>query len=253
MAQTKHERLVTLTVWLVLVSGGAPALAQGDSTEEPQATSDQSQAERLAAERREKAQNLTQARVSSGEARMRGIEKSRFPFSIFQQGFHGFRPVMGGMPSGSGFVVGGGYVHGLESEVFTVSADAGYSTRDPARPQIFLTNQSFNPGYSGIIRDDPGMRLARGQQLILRCGGTDAARQDTPPEPVKECEAGHSRDPSNIRLLFAWRRARRVRARLPPPPPSPADARTSGSLEGCPRFPRWIQAISAVTGAAPGR
>ena len=75
------------------------------------------------------------------------------------------------------------------------------------------------------------MRLARGQQLILRCGGTDAARQDTPPEPVKEFEAGHSRDPSNIRLLFAYRRARRVRSRLPPPPPSPADARTSGSLE----------------------
>ena len=74
------------------------------------------------------------------------------------------------------------------------------------------------------------MRLARGQQLILRCGGTDAARQDTPPEPVKECEAGHSRDPSNIRRLFAWRRARRVRARLPPPPSSPADARTSGAL-----------------------
>ena len=67
------------------------------------------------------------------------------------------------------------------------------------------------------------MRLARGQQLILRCGGTDAARQDTPPEPVKECEAGHSKDPLNIRRLFAWRRARRVRARLPPPPPSPAN------------------------------
>ena len=78
------------------------------------------------------------------------------------------------------------------------------------------------------------MRLARGQQLILRCGGTDAARQDTPPEPVKECEAGHSRDPSNIRLLFACRRARRVRSRLPPPPPSPADARTPGSLGGGP-------------------
>ena len=61
---------------------------------------------------------------------------------------------------------------------------------------------SFNPGYSGIIRDDPGMRLARGQQLILRCGGTDVARQDTPPEPVKEFEAGHSRDPSDIRLLI---------------------------------------------------
>ena len=88
------------------------------------------------------------------------------------------------------------------------------------------------------------MRLARGQlrgqQLILRCGGTDVARQDTPPEPVKECEAGHSRDPSNIRLLFACRRARRVRSRLPPPPPSPADDRTPGSLGGGPEFFLWM-------------
>ena len=98
---------------------------------------------------------------------------------------------------------------------------------------------SFNPGYSGIIRDDPGMRLARGQQLILRCGGTDAARQDTPPEPVKEFEAGHSRDLSNIRFLFAYRRARRVRSRLPPPP-SPADARTPRSLGGGPEFFLWM-------------
>ena len=35
--------------------------------------------------------------------------------------------------------------------------------------------------------------------------------------------------------------ARRVRWRLPPPPPSPADARTSGSLQVGPRFPRWIR------------
>ncbi len=97
------------------------------------------------------------------------------------------------------------------------------------------------------------MRLARGQQLILRCGGTDAARQDTPPEPVKECEAGHSRDPSNIRLLFACRCARRVRARLPPPPPSPADARTPGSLGGGPKFFCGCRAISTVAGAAPRR
>ena len=84
------------------------------------------------------------------------------------------------------------------------------------------------------------MRLARGQQLILRCGGTDAARQDTPPEPVKEFEAGHSRDPSNIRLLFAYRRARRVRSRLRPPPPSPADARTPRSLGRNPEFFLWM-------------
>ena len=84
------------------------------------------------------------------------------------------------------------------------------------------------------------MRLVRGQQLILRCGGTDAARQDTPPEPVKEFEAGHSRDPSNIRLLFACRRARRVRSRLPPPPPSLAGARAPGSLGDGPEFFPWI-------------
>ena len=80
----KHKRVVTLTVWFLLVAGAAPALAQGESAEDPQQESEPSQAERLAAERREKAQNLTPARVSSGEARMRGIEKSRFPFSIFQ-------------------------------------------------------------------------------------------------------------------------------------------------------------------------
>ena len=97
------------------------------------------------------------------------------------------------------------------------------------------------------------MRLARGQQLILRCGGTDAARQDTPPEPVKEFEAGHSRDPSNIRLLFAWRRARRVRARLPPPPPSRVGARTPGLLQAHRRFLVVFWALSAVTGKAPGK
>ncbi len=160
-----YERVVTLAVWLFLVAGGAPALAQGESVEEPQPATDQSQAERLAAARREKAQNLTPARVSSGEARLRGIEKSRFPFSIFQQGFHGFRPVMGGMPSGSGFVVGGGYVRGLESEVFTVSADARYSTRGFKQADVRLalpTAQSGRPiraFLNASYQDYPGLRF----------------------------------------------------------------------------------------------
>ena len=47
--------------------------------------------------------------------------------------------------------------------------------------------------------------------------------------------------------------ARRVRSGLPPPPPRPAGARTPGSLCGGPKCFRGFQAISAVTGAAPGR
>ena len=61
-----HERMMTLAVWVLLPVGGAPALAQDRSTEESQEASDQSQAERLAAQRREKARNLTPAEVSPG-------------------------------------------------------------------------------------------------------------------------------------------------------------------------------------------
>ena len=165
LLRMKHHSALALAVWLLLDVAGGPAFAQENPAEEPQATSDQSQAERLAAERREKAQNLTPARVSSGEARMRGIEKSRFPFSIFQQGFHGFRPVTGGMPSGSGFVVGGGYVRGLESEVFTVSADARYSTRGFKQADVRLalpTAQSGRPIKAFVnasYQDYPGLRF----------------------------------------------------------------------------------------------
>ena len=157
----------TLAVCLLLTVGGTPAIAQDE--DEPQEgsreTSDLSQAERLTALRREKAENLTPAEVSSGEARMRGIEKSRFPFSIFQQGFHGFRPVMGGMPSGSGFVMGGGYVRGLESEIFTVSADARYSTRGFTQADVRLalpTTQSGRPVRAFVnasYQDYPGLRF----------------------------------------------------------------------------------------------
>ena len=181
-----HERVVTLAVWLFLVAGGAPTLAQDESSEEPQLASDQSQAEQLAAARREKAQNLTPAEVSSGEARVRGLEETRFPFSIFQQGFHGFRPVMGGMPSGSGFVVGGGYVRGLESEVFTVSADARYSTRGFKRADVRLalpTAQSGRPiraFLNRVVSGLPGLAVLRSRQRqrVRRSGLLRAEKRD---------------------------------------------------------------------------
>ncbi len=161
----KHEPLVTLAAWLLLVAGGVPALTQDGSAEEPQQASDQSQAERLAAERREKARNLTPAEVSSGEAWVRGLEKARFPQNLFVKGVHGFRPVVGGMPAGSGFVLGGGYVRGLESEVFTVSADARYSTRGFAQADVRLTLPTAQSGrpvrafLNASVQDYPGLRF----------------------------------------------------------------------------------------------
>ena len=125
----------------------------------------QSQAERLAAARREKADNLLPAHVSPAEARIRGLERTRFPFSIFQQGFHGLRPVVGGMPSGSGFVAGGGYVRGLESETLTLSADARYSTRGFRQAELriaFPTVQSGHPVRAFVnasFQDYPGLRF----------------------------------------------------------------------------------------------
>ena len=68
---------------------------------------------------------------------------------------------------------------------------------------------------------------------------------------VKRAIVGMSGDPSNIRLMFVYRRARRVRWRLPPPPPSRNRARTPGSFGGGAEFFRGFRAISAVAGGAP--
>ena len=89
----------------------------------------QSQQEELAEQRREKAERLQPERVSSWEGRVRSLEEANFPSNILVQGFNGFRPVIGGLPSGSGFVGGVGWGHGVEGEWYEVDAAAVYSTR----------------------------------------------------------------------------------------------------------------------------
>jgi len=88
-----------------------------------------SQKEELAERRREKAQHLVPNQVSSWEKRMRGWEKARFPARIFMKGWNGFRPLFGGMPSGSGTVLGAGYVRGLDSEYLKFQINGRYSTK----------------------------------------------------------------------------------------------------------------------------
>jgi hypothetical protein len=83
----------------------------------------------LLKQREEKSRNLEPYRVSPLEARVLGWEKMRFPQNIFVKGFRGFRPVVGGMPSGSGFVGGAGYILGVDSETLQLTANARVSTK----------------------------------------------------------------------------------------------------------------------------
>jgi hypothetical protein len=103
---------------------GSAAAARGQ--EEAEVSSRQ---EILRKKREEKSRSLEPYRVSQGEARVREIEDLRLPRKILQKGFRGFRPVIGGMPSGSGTVVGGGYIRGLENEYIQFQINGRWSTR----------------------------------------------------------------------------------------------------------------------------
>ncbi len=107
---------------------GVSALFLGDALEaqEPEA---ETREEILLRKRREKAESLSPYGITKGEARVKGFEDARLPQKILQKGWRGFRPVIGGMPSGSGTVLGGGYIRGLENEYFQFQANGRWSTK----------------------------------------------------------------------------------------------------------------------------
>ena len=90
---------------------------------------------------------LTPYVVSSAEERVSRLETLRLPRRIFVKGFGGFRPVMGDMPSGSGFVFGGGYIAGYNHELIQFTANARYSTR------------GYTAFDTGVIFPTPASRL----------------------------------------------------------------------------------------------
>lgn len=112
---------------LFILCGSVPVRAQGECPEAEEGCS--SRQEILTRRRREKAQQLEPYKVSAWEARIRRWEEQKFPQNIFVKGWHGFRPLIGGMPSGSGLVLGGGYAHGLENQYFQFQTNARYSTK----------------------------------------------------------------------------------------------------------------------------
>ncbi|MDP6580747.1 MAG: BamA/TamA family outer membrane protein [Vicinamibacterales bacterium] len=117
--------LVALLAW-----PSAAAAQSADATEvEQQGEPPTTRQEILQRQREEKRTQLTPYRVSDAEARVSRLETFRLPRRIFAKGFGGFRPVVGGMPSGSGFVFGGGYIAGYNHELIQFTANARYSTR----------------------------------------------------------------------------------------------------------------------------
>ncbi len=139
--------------------------AQQQEEAEGQPAEPRTRAERLQRQREEKSRNLAPYTVSRGEERVRFFETWRLPRRLFAKGFGGFRPVFGGMPSGSGLVGGGGYIAGYNSELLQFTANGRYSTRgytavDTGLP-IFPKSNSSLPveGHiTGQLRDFTSLR-----------------------------------------------------------------------------------------------
>lgn len=135
-------------------------LGQAAFGQEPQNQEDlpRTRQELLLEQRREKAEELEPYQVSEWEARIRSWEQARFPLNIFIKGYKGIRPVVGGMPSGSGLVGGVGYVHGLDSEYFQFQTNARYSTRGYTTLDAQALFPNPQVGRRWEIRLDAGYR-----------------------------------------------------------------------------------------------
>ena len=116
------------------MGSGLPATVAGQDDDTPD-----TRESILLAQREAKRLELTPERISRAEERMRALETWRLPRAIFVKGFHGVRPILGGMPSGSGFVFGGGYINGLNRRAFEFTASARYSTLGYRQADVNLT------------------------------------------------------------------------------------------------------------------
>ena len=148
MPRASHRAVVVLLAVLSApaAAGRAQTATTGEAVETTQPPTTTRQ-EILQRQREEKQAALTPYIVSAAEERVGRLETFRLPRRIFAKGFGGFRPVVSGMPSGSGFVYGGGYIAGYNHEVIQFTANARYSTR---------RYSSFD---AGVIFPTPASRL----------------------------------------------------------------------------------------------
>lgn len=122
----RTNALARLLIGLAIAGATTPTADAGQST----AIGDPADTRQavLREERERKREDLTPHVVSDGERRVRSMERVQFPRNIFVRGYRGVRPVIGGLPSGSGFVVGGGYATGAASEWLEFETAARVST-----------------------------------------------------------------------------------------------------------------------------
>ena len=113
----------------LLSAGGGGASLQAQTEPDAATTEPSTRAEIRRQEREAKQGELEPYVISAAEARLLQIEQWNFPANIFVRGWNQFRPVIGGMPSGSGFVFGPGFMNGLDRESFDFQANARISTR----------------------------------------------------------------------------------------------------------------------------
>jgi hypothetical protein len=153
------------SVSLAIVLGTAVSV-QAQTSDQEKDPALRTRAEILDRQREAKADELAPYVVSKAEERVHFIETWRLPFRLLQKGVGGFRPVLGGLPSGSGFVGGGGYITGYNSDLLQFTANARFSTRDfqayDAGLLIFPRTNSLLPveGYARAgLRDFASVRF----------------------------------------------------------------------------------------------
>lgn len=112
-------------VFVCLVAGwlAMPSVVSGQAQGETPAT----RQEILQRARQAKATQLRPEDLSTWEARLLALQKRNFPQSLFAPS-NGVFPIIGGLPPGSGFVVGAGLVQGATSERFRFSLAGRVST-----------------------------------------------------------------------------------------------------------------------------
>jgi hypothetical protein len=107
MRRRRSTALLSTPVLLAgLMAGPTQVLAQSHGTVElgEQGEPATTRQEILRRKREEKRDELAPHIVSGAESRVLAFESGNFPASVFERGWRQIRPVIGGMPSGSGFV-----------------------------------------------------------------------------------------------------------------------------------------------------